>query len=169
VGYEPLRIKKKDIPVVLIAGTIWGSSFGRFATLSPPEIEKTVSQERRNAPDALVMVYIHGDREYEKKTASQEKWSKRFSDAGANLVLWAHSHVYGPTERIGETTVAYGLGNFLFGGNGKWRNRDDVLGFSATYVPGSAPLVKPVGFVSRNYVLDCAGECAPPVRNGDAP
>ena len=43
---------------------------------------------------------------------------------------FAHSHCYGGFETLGssprKTFVAWGLGNFLFGGNRGWRNRNDV-------------------------------------------
>ena len=45
-------------------------------------------------------------------------------------MLFAHSHLYGGVEILWDsprrTLVAWSLGNFLFGGNRKWKNHRDV-------------------------------------------
>ena len=37
----------------------------------------------------------------------------RLAQAGAGLIVGGHAHVVQPLERIGDTLVAYGLGDFL--------------------------------------------------------
>ena len=167
--YSPLRFNKAGWEIILIAGTIWGSSLGEYATLSPEGIVKELKKiaeenagvfTRRESsstgvsPRRRVVVYIHGDEEYKEKTKRQVDWSRRFAAAGADVVLWAHSHVYGPVEREGTTLVAYGLGNFLFGGNGKWRNRKGIEALSLKFSISGDAEWKKVLFESKNYHMD---------------
>ena len=57
-------------------------------------------------------------------------WADWFAAAGADSILFAHSHCYSGCETLDSsprmTFVAWGLGNFLFGGNRGWRSRSDV-------------------------------------------
>jgi poly-gamma-glutamate synthesis protein (capsule biosynthesis protein) len=39
--------------------------------------------------------------------------ARRLADAGVGLVVGSHAHVVQPLECIGDTLVAYGLGDFL--------------------------------------------------------
>lgn len=39
--------------------------------------------------------------------------ARKLADAGVGLVVGSHAHVVQPLERIGDTLVAYGLGDFL--------------------------------------------------------
>ena len=159
-GYSPLRFHKAGWEIILVTGTIWGSSLGEYATLSPEGIVKELRKIAEGSagvftsPKRRIVVYIHGDEEYKKKTKRQVDWSRRFAAAGADVVLWAHSHVYGPVEQENSTLVAYGLGNFLFGGNGKWRNRKGIEALSLEFSVSEKTKWKKVLFESRNYCID---------------
>ncbi len=74
---------------------------------------------RGNGNDAaaevdLTCVVPHWDWEFRHfPHASTHALALRLAEMGAGLVAGHHAHVVQPVERIGETVVAYGLGDFL--------------------------------------------------------
>lgn len=71
----------------------------------------------------LLIVSIHWGKEYtHEPTDEQRKIGHALIDAGADLVIGNHSHVYGGLEMYKGKYIIYSLGNFCFGGN---RNPDD--------------------------------------------
>jgi poly-gamma-glutamate capsule biosynthesis protein CapA/YwtB (metallophosphatase superfamily) len=77
-----------------------------------PRIEKA----RRTAD--LVIVFAHWGIEYDRKPAElQRQLAQEWVDAGADLILGAHSHVQGAIEEIDGTVVLYSLGNLIFDQN----------------------------------------------------
>lgn len=155
--YEPLRyeIENKNSAVYFVTGTIWGSSFGKYKTSSPVGIIeqiKKISGKRKTGEK--IIVYIHGDKEYEEKTTVQTNVSKKMTEAGADVVLWAHSHVYGPVEKKENSLVAYGMGNFMFGGNSKWRNKKEIKGLHIKLFEQKIEY-EWLFFKTNNYIVDC--------------
>lgn len=71
-----------------------------------------------------------GNEGFSEASDRQRLWADWFAAAGADIILFAHSHCYGGFETLEasprKTFVAWGLGNFLFGGNRGWRSRSDV-------------------------------------------
>lgn len=62
----------------------------------------------------LVCAMPHWDWEFRHFPRPQTRaWARRLADLGVGLVAGHHAHVVQPVERIGETLVAYGLGDFL--------------------------------------------------------
>ena len=103
----------------------------RIVTLSYPQLLKTVRALRAREPEAWIILYSHdGNEGFPEASERQRLWADWFAAAGADIILFAHSHCYGGFETLGssprKTFVAWGLGNFLFGGNRGWRNRNDV-------------------------------------------
>ena len=80
-------------------------------------IEQAIRQER---PDCdILIVNMHWGREKVYEPMSQQKeWGHAAIDAGADLVIGHHPHVYGGVECYKGKYIAYSLGNFCFGGNG---------------------------------------------------
>lgn len=74
----------------------------------------------RNAREKcdLLIVSIHwGEELTHKHTKTTEKLGRAMVDAGADLVIGNHSHVYGEIEQYNGKYIIYSLGNFCFGGN----------------------------------------------------
>lgn len=71
----------------------------------------------------LLIVSIHWGKEYtHEPTDEQRRIGHALIDAGADLVIGNHSHVYGGLEMYKGKYIIYSLGNFCFGGNS---NPDD--------------------------------------------
>jgi poly-gamma-glutamate capsule biosynthesis protein CapA/YwtB (metallophosphatase superfamily) len=68
----------------------------------------------RSARADLVCVVPHWDREFRHfPSGDTRKLARTLVEGGAGLVVGHHAHVLQPAERIGETLIAYGLGDFL--------------------------------------------------------
>ena len=62
----------------------------------------------------LVCAVPHWDWEFRHFPRPETRaWARRLAELGVGLVAGHHAHVVQPVERIGETLVAYGLGDFL--------------------------------------------------------
>jgi poly-gamma-glutamate capsule biosynthesis protein CapA/YwtB (metallophosphatase superfamily) len=63
----------------------------------------------------LVIVSVHWGGEYQAEPSPrQQSIARALAEAGADLIIGHGPHVLQRIERIGETLVAYSLGNFLF-------------------------------------------------------
>lgn len=79
------------------------------------EIEKWLVDRLRAGSADFRMVSLHwGDEYMHAPSPEQRRLAKKLADAGAHLVVGHHPHVLQPVERMGDTVVAYSLGNFLF-------------------------------------------------------
>ena len=65
--------------------------------------------------DELVVVYLHWGTEYDRcPSAGQRSLARDLADAGADVVVGSHPHVLQGAGWLGDTYVAYGLGNFVW-------------------------------------------------------
>jgi poly-gamma-glutamate synthesis protein (capsule biosynthesis protein) len=84
----------------------------------PEQIATDVAAARQLAD--VVVVLLHSGYELSEVVASNQRLQAHTAiDAGAALVLGAHSHILQPVEFYREGLIAYSLGNFVF---------DDYLG-----------------------------------------
>ncbi len=81
-------------------------------------IERAVQEVHQAAERAdWVWAVLHWGEEYVRfPDAEQRRDARRLADAGADLVVAAHTHVPLGFERHGKASIYYGLGNFLFPG-----------------------------------------------------
>lgn len=132
--YAPLSLLPGRTPsLYLLTGSPMSQigSGPRIVTLSYPQLLERIRALRAQEPAAWIIVYTHdGTEGLTEASPRQRQWADWFARAGADIILFAHSHCYGPVEILEDTPrrtlVAWGLGNFLFGGNRGWRNRQDV-------------------------------------------
>jgi len=89
----------------MVSGEVDGASIAA--------LRHAVAQARRGAD--VVIVYEHWGTELKTQpTDAQIRAAHAAIDAGAQLVIGAHSHVLGPIERYRDGLIAYSLGNFVF-------------------------------------------------------
>ncbi|AKT52669.1 hypothetical protein ADJ73_07975 [Arsenicicoccus sp. oral taxon 190] len=75
-----------------------------------------VRAARAAGPQDVIVVYLHSGVEKERcPTPRQVYTDKALAEAGATVVVGSHAHVLQTTTTVGDTAVAYGLGNFAFG------------------------------------------------------
>jgi poly-gamma-glutamate synthesis protein (capsule biosynthesis protein) len=83
----------------------------------------------------VVIVFMHLGTEGDScPNASQKKLAKQLADAGANIIIGSHVHTLQGSGWLGNTFVAYGMGNFLWYIN-SWSTETGVL--KLTLHPGS--------------------------------
>lgn len=132
--YAPLPLAPAaPAPVYLLTGSPMSQigSGPQIVTLTYPLLRQWVHALRQAVPESLIIVYAHDGMESQlAPTLRQRQWAELFAAAGADIILFAHSHLYGSVEILPNsprrTLVAWSLGNFLFGGNRKWKNHGDV-------------------------------------------
>ena len=85
------------------------------------EIDKSeiVEAVKRERPDCdLLIVNMHWGREkHYEPVLAQKSYGHAIIDAGADLIIGTHPHVYGGIEKYKGKYIVYSLGNFCFGGN----------------------------------------------------
>lgn len=95
------------------------------------QIEAAVRTARENCD--LLIVSIHWGREGDHSaTSTQKRLGRAIVDAGADVVLGTHPHVYGGVELYNGKYIVYSLGNFCFGGNRNPRDKDCMI-FQQTF------------------------------------
>ena len=112
-------------------GVAWGD---------PEAITKDVAAAKTLAD--VVVVMLHSGLESNFAVNSiQRTLAHAAVDAGASLVLGAHSHTLQPVERYQQGIIAYGLGNFVFDGFTGQSN------YSAIFTATLTPMVEAYGWV----------------------
>ena len=80
--------------------------------------EVVAAVQRERADCDLLIVNFHWGREMHYEAMSDQKsMGHAIVDAGADLVIGTHPHVFGGVELYKGKYIAYSLGNFCFGGN----------------------------------------------------
>ncbi|MGX8706690.1 MAG: CapA family protein, partial [bacterium] len=80
------------------------------------KIVDAVKAERPNCD--LLIVNMHWGREKHFEPVKEQKtYGYAIIDAGADLIIGTHPHVYGGVEKYKGKYIVYSLGNFCFGGN----------------------------------------------------
>ncbi len=98
-----------------------GVSSAYYATATSPgalpcttsDVVPRITEAKQHAD--LVIVFAHWGKEYDNNPYStQPPLAKSWIDAGAGLILGAHTHVPGAIDDIDGSVVFYSLGNFIF-------------------------------------------------------
>lgn len=133
-GYAPLLATKPPAPALYILTGSPMSQVGSgpdIVSLNYPSLLNEIRQLRASDPQSIIVVYAHDGLEYmAAPTPRQRWWADQFAQAGSDVILFSHNHQYCDYEFLDKTPrktlVAWSLGNFLFGGNFKWKNHSDV-------------------------------------------
>jgi poly-gamma-glutamate synthesis protein (capsule biosynthesis protein) len=96
-----------------------------------PRLLQAVRQARRSAD--TVVVYLHWGVELERCPSNdQQTLARQLIGAGADIVVGGHAHRQQGAGRLGQTFIAYGLGNFVWYGTSDLSTRTGVLFVTAT-------------------------------------
>lgn len=126
-AFAPHRVTVGETDVAVLAADaafresedpIWAAGEGgpgiASAREDPPE-RLVAAVEEADGTDDLVVVYLHWGRSGEQcPTDQQRRLAERLASAGADIVVGSHAHVLLGSGMLGDTYVAYGLGNFLW-------------------------------------------------------
>jgi poly-gamma-glutamate synthesis protein (capsule biosynthesis protein) len=86
---------------------------GIAVALEPAPLVEAV--ERSRAAADVVVVYLHWGIQGERcPSSSQAAMARALAGAGADIVVGSHAHAVQGAGLLGETYVAYGLGNFVW-------------------------------------------------------
>ena len=83
------------------------------------KVDKIVEAIRAERPNCdVLIVNMHWGREKHYEPVKEQKtYGHAIIDAGADLIIGTHPHVYGGVELYKGKYIVYSLGNFCFGGN----------------------------------------------------
>jgi lipoprotein-anchoring transpeptidase ErfK/SrfK len=110
-GYSRLHIFEKD-GIRIGFGGIRETTFKQDKNIPAGEIAEL------KAHGAHFIVYTcHFGEEYQPVNGLQREMARAVIDAGADIVVGAHSHTVQGIERYKKGLIVYSLGNFIFGGN----------------------------------------------------
>jgi hypothetical protein len=84
------------------------------ASLGAAVVRADIARLRREGADAVIVVPHWGPEYVDPPTFAQRRMARVMANAGADLVLGAHSHVVGGIGHLGRTPVVYSMGNLLF-------------------------------------------------------
>ena len=89
------------------------ATHGGSAPMDPATVGEDIAAARAIAD--VVIIIPHWGIEYTAEPSERQRvFARAAADAGADLVIGNHPHWVQANERIGETFVAYALGNFVF-------------------------------------------------------
>lgn len=129
-AFSPVRRTVNGIKVSVFAATDVLDSFALNTWTATPtraglasikstaglnRLLKAVTAEKTSKRADVVAVILHWGVETRVcPTVRQRDLAKRFSAAGADVLVGSHAHVLQPNTTVGKTAVHYGMGNFVF-------------------------------------------------------
>lgn len=87
-------------------------SYNEFGAENKEKIAEKIKKEKEKGQ--TVIVYAHWGEEYAPAPQRIKNTARLFAESGASLIIGSHPHVILQKEVIGNTTVYYSLGNFIF-------------------------------------------------------
>lgn len=127
---EPLIL---DTPYGKLAIVSFGENFGPdsrstesspgIVQFSPDRIIRGMTLAKRAGAEYII-AFVHWGDNYAPINDQQRYWAGQLADAGYDLVIGSGSHTLQGVERVKGVPVVYGIGNLVFGSNGRY----DVYG-----------------------------------------
>lgn len=84
---------------------------------------------RRLYPSLFVIAFPHWGANYQWRSDEQAVLARGLLDAGADMVIGHHGHVFQEIERYRDRWILYGVGNFMFNSPGRFSRHRHVLPF----------------------------------------
>ena len=123
----PYRVTVKDTDIAFFAAdaspregssSVWEAGVnnpGIAAARGARTLRALLAALRATARDEVAVVYLHwGAPDTACPSRAQRQLARALADAGADVVVGTHAHVLQGAGWLGDTYVAYGLGNFLW-------------------------------------------------------
>ncbi|MEL7250864.1 MAG: CapA family protein [Bacteroidota bacterium] len=124
------EIKGRKFAFVNMAENEWSTTYGAEPGCNPLDLvhaQRAIAQGRKEAD--FVIVIIHGGHEYYNLPSPRMKREFRFMvNVGADAVLAHHTHVVSGYEQYQGRPIFYGLGNFCFDWEERFRNHSWNIG-----------------------------------------
>jgi poly-gamma-glutamate synthesis protein (capsule biosynthesis protein) len=112
-AYDPVFMEARGLKIAILARNQAIAPQEGVAWAAEDELRAAVAAARAQAD--LVVVHLHAGVEYSLQAdAAQRGLAQAAADGGAALVIGHHSHSLQEVEWIGDTLVAYSLGDFVF-------------------------------------------------------
>jgi poly-gamma-glutamate capsule biosynthesis protein CapA/YwtB (metallophosphatase superfamily) len=102
-------------------------------TLRRDLVQRAYQEARAGGADHIV-AFVHWGDNYTEILPTQREWATLFDEVGYDLVVGTGPHVVQPIERIGDTLIAYSIGNFAFGTPGRFSESDPGYGIALTSI-----------------------------------
>lgn len=123
--HDGLTVATLSFSDAWVAGFVARAFQGGVLDADPNRMFRLIGEAKANAD--LVIAQFHWGTEYAfAPNERQRDLAEIAASAGADLVIGHHPHVLQSVERIGDTLVAYSLGNFVFD-QGWSRTRETAL------------------------------------------
>jgi hypothetical protein len=94
---------------------------GGAARLDAEKFAAQVRDLRAKYPGIFVIAFPHWGANYAWKNKAQKKMAAALVDAGADLVVGHGGHLMQEIDRVGDRWVAFGIGNFMFNSEGRFK------------------------------------------------
>ncbi|WP_200941929.1 CapA family protein [Angustibacter sp. Root456] len=127
----PAVLTARGVRVAFLAGTqvpdwtlaTWSATAGRPGVASAADPARLAAAVRRARSQAdVVVVYLHWGTDYTTcPNPLQRRTAAALAEAGADVVVGTHAHRVQGAGWLGDTYVAYGLGNFVW-----WRRNSEL-------------------------------------------
>ncbi len=89
------------------------------AALDPAAMAARLGVLKADDPALVTVAFVHWGANYDWARERQRDAARALAAAGVDMVIGHGAHHVQEVERIGQTWVAYGLGNFVFGSPGR--------------------------------------------------
>ncbi|MFP4465800.1 MAG: CapA family protein [Candidatus Goldiibacteriota bacterium] len=108
----------------------FAASMDRYGTI--PAILKVIRKDIADTRDYadIIIIYLHWGEEYRPVTEKQRVFAARIIDAGADMVVGSHTHIFQDIEKYKGKYIFYGLGNYIFDQTAKETKRAGILKIS---------------------------------------
>lgn len=113
----PVFLEKNGIQVAILGATRYANATAENGGGTAPDsvslLKKQIKKLKRDG--FFVLLYLHWGYEYVRIPSPRERNIARCCiDAGADLILGAHPHIYQGVETYRGKKIFYSLGNFIF-------------------------------------------------------
>ena len=135
-GYDLVYYARKDdVTVGFVGFSEWEMTQAEMVS---------VTRTARESCDLLIASYHGGIELTRDMTRTERENCRAIVDAGADLVIGNHSHVYGTIERYQNRYIIGSLGNFCFGANSRPKDFECVI-FQQTFLVSPGKSVEDAG------------------------